>query len=118
MYTIEIIQGDTSPTFKFQRKTSDGEVITTLPQKMWITFKKDTKNDKALIQKTLDNGIEYNSEDNFYRFRLEHEDTANLCYGNYGFDVAIINENGDRITLLNNGVLSVVDHYTKQSNEV
>ena len=118
MCRIEIIQGDTSPTYKFQRITSNGDVITTLPHKMWITFKKDTKTEKALIQKTLENGIEYNSEDNYYRFRLLHEDTANLCYGTYGFDVAIINENGDRVTLLNNGVLDVVEHYTMKSNEV
>lgn len=118
MYEIELIHGDTSPVFKFQRKNNEGAVIKTRPQKMWITFKKDSKSERALIQKTLENGIEYNDSDNYYRFRLFPEDTVNLCYGTYGFDVAIINENGEKLTLLNNGVLKLVDHYTTKNNEV
>lgn len=118
MYTIEIVQGDTSPVYKFQRKDIDGNVITTPPLKMWLTVKADTKTDKALIQKTLGNGIEYNKIDNFYRFQLLPQDTAKLCYGSYGFDIAILDDNGNKFTLLNNGVLNVVEHYTKQCNEV
>lgn len=118
MYEIELIHGDTSPVFKFQRKNNTGEVITTLPQKMWITFKKDSKSEKALIQKTLADGITYSDVDNYYRFRLLPEDTVDLCYGTYGFDVAIINESGEKLTLLNNGVLKLVDHYTTKNNEV
>lgn len=116
MKKITIIQGDVSPVFKFQRKYNDGNIISTLPKKMWITFKKNSMCDECLFQKTLENGIVF--EDNFYKFQLLSEDTNNLSYGIYEFDVAIINEIGEKKTLLNDGTLEVVKHYTKKCNEV
>lgn len=113
---IEIVQGDTSPVFKFQRKYDDGAVITTQPQKMWITFKKSCSCDESLFQKTLEDGITF--EDNYYKFQLNSHDTCHLAYGTYGFDIAIINEAGEKKTLLNNGELEIVKHYTKKCNEV
>lgn len=115
---IEIVQGDTSKIYKFQRKNIDNEVIKTLPLKMWITFKYTYNDNEMLFQKTLENGIIYSEEDNYYRFQLLPEDTNNLAYGTYGFDIAILNESGEKKTLLNNGKLEVVHHYTKKENEV
>ena len=116
MKKIQIIQGDVSPVFKFQRKYSDGTVIPTLPQKMWITFKKNSACNECLFQKTLDTGITF--KDNFYKFQLLSDDTNNLSCGIYEFDIAIINERGEKKTLLNEGKLEVVKHYTKKCNEV
>ena len=118
MFEIKIVQGDTSPVFKFQRKDTNDGVIKTRPQKMWVTFKVDSKKEKALFQKTLENGIEYSDADNYYRFRLTKEDTEGLCYGKYGFDIAVLNESGEKVTILNDGVLLVLEHYTKKCNEV
>ena len=119
MKKIVLIQGDTSPVFKFQRKLEGDNVITTLPQKMWITFKISCSCDVCLFQKTLEDGtITFSTEDNYYRFQLQPEDTCNLPFGVYGFDIAIINEDGDKKTLLNEGVLEIVRHYTKKCNEV
>lgn len=115
---IEIIQGDTSPVYKFQRKNADGKVITSTPQKMWITFKENTYTNEVLFQKTLEDGINYSEEDNYYRFNIKSEDTENMPYGMYGFDIAIINEEGEKKTLLNDGVFEVRKHYTKKQNEV
>jgi len=119
---IEIVQGDTSKVYKFQRKLKDAEgkktVIKTLPKKMWITFKNSCFCDDALFQKTLENGITYNETDNYYRFQLLPEDTCKLKYGTYGFDIAIINEAGEKKTLLKNGQLNIVEHYTHKCNEV
>jgi len=115
---IELVQGDTSNTYKFQRKNIDGEVITTLPQKMWITFKETSLDKDYVLQKTLLNGIKYNEEDNYYRFQLSSEDTCDLTYGIYGFDIAILNELGEKKTLLRAGVLEIVKHYTNKNNEV
>lgn len=115
---IELIQGDTSKTYKFQRKTIDGTPITTIAAKMWITFKYNQEKENAVFQKTLENGIIYNEEDNYYRFRIEAEDTEKLYPGTYGFDIAIINEDGEKKTLYNNGILEILDHYTKKVNEV
>lgn len=119
MKRIELIQGDTSPIYKFQRKDSNGNVITTLPQKMWITFKSDCSCKDCLFQKKLeDNSITYSNEDNYYRFKLKSDDTCKLNYGTYGFDIAILNENNEKKTLLNDGELVIVKHYTKKCNEV
>lgn len=113
---IEIVQGDTSPIYKFQRKYDDGTVITTQPNKMWITFKRSCSCDECLFQKTLEDGITF--EDGYYKFQLVSDDTCHLAYGTYGFDIAIINEAGEKKTLLNNGELEIVKHYTKKCNEV
>lgn len=116
MNKIELVQGDTSPIYKFQRKYKDGTVITTQPKKMWITFKRSFRCDESLFQKTLENGIKL--EDGYYKFQLLSEDTCDLNYGTYGFDIAIINENDEKKTLLNDGELEIVKHYTKKCNEV
>ena len=115
---IKIVQGDTSKIYKFQRKNLDGIVITTLPQRMWITFKETYAEDNCILQKTLEKGILYNEEDNYYRFQLSAEDTCNLNFGTYGFDIAIINEQGEKKTLLCDGQLEILKHYTKKCNEV
>ena len=63
---MEIIRGDTK-YFKFQRKRKhDGEVIETLPDKLYFTLKFSDMDDKALIQKTIGDGIEYNDTDKYY----------------------------------------------------
>lgn len=115
---IELVQGDTSCIYKFQRKGKDETVITTKPKKMWITFKDTCICDDSIFQKTLENGITYNEEDNYYRFQILPEDTYNLPYGTYGFDIAIINEDGEKKTLLKKGTLEIVEHYTHKCNEV
>lgn len=118
MGKIELVQGDTSGIYKFQRKYKGGGVITTLPQKMWITFKKSTNYTEAVFQKTLDDGIEFSEDDYYYRFQILPNDTNNLCCDTYGYDIAIINEIGEKKTLLKNGVLKIEDHYTHKNNEV
>lgn len=115
---IKLIQGDASSTFKFQRRTFDGSPIKTKCQKMWITFKSNTNDSTPAFQKTLENGISFNEEDFYYKFQIDEEDSDSLPIGEYGFDIAIINESGDKKTILNDGVLRIVDHYTKKENEV
>lgn len=114
---IELIRGDTSVVYKFQRINAEG-AIKTKAKKMWITFKKTTECKDALFQRTLENGITFSEVDYYYRFKLESEDTCNLSIGSYGFDIKIINEAGETKTLLNNGVLRLVTNYTHKENEV
>lgn len=115
---IELIQGDTSCIYKFQRKDDNGEVIKIKAKKVWITFKETPKDNDFKFQKTLDNGVDYSEKDNYYRFKIASEDTAELPYGIYGFDIAILNEADEKKTLLNNGILEIVKHYTHKENEV
>lgn len=118
MEKIELIRGDTSDVYKFQRTDADGNVITTKAEKMWITFKKAPESKTVSFQKTLDNGISFSEEDYCYRFKIASEDTRKLACGNYGFDIAIINEAGEKKTLLNNGILELIGHYTHIEDEV
>ena len=115
---INVVKGDVSDTYRFKRTYDDGTVIKTSPEKMWITFKKGTWCDEALFQKTLEKGIKYSEEDNYYRFRLESEDTCDLDYGTYYFDIAIINELGEKKTLKNDCELEIGKHCTEKNNEV
>ena len=118
MKKISVVQGDTSKIYKFTRKDAEGNVITTLPLKMWMTFKETTKCGKALFQRTMGDGIAFSHDDNCYRFQLQPEDTENLGYGEYAFDIKIVNEKGDKKTILEDGVLEIKDHCTHKQNEV
>lgn len=119
MTEIELIQGDDSPVYKFQRKDKHGNVITTLPKEMWITFKQSCCHEECLFQKKLSSGeITFDNTDNYYKFQILSDDTSSIPYGVYGFDIAIRNEQNRKITLLPEGQLIVVKHYTKKCNEV
>lgn len=50
------IRGDTRKYY-FQRKNADGEVITSRPDSLYFTVKKDYRAEDFLIQKTLDDMI-------------------------------------------------------------
>ena len=116
---IKLVQGDVSKVYRFQRTDEEGNVIKTLPKKMWLTLKNNCYEDEFVLQKTLeDNSITYSETDNYYRFQFKSEDTCNLPCGKYGFDIAIINENDEKKTLKKNGELELEQHYTHKSNEV
>lgn len=118
MMEIELIQGDDSPVYKFQRKDKSGNVITTLPKEMWITFKESCCHDDCLFQKKLTSGdITFDATDNYYKFQISSDETHALPYGIYGFDIAIRNEKDKKTTLLPEGRLVIVKHYTKKCNE-
>lgn len=114
---MEITRGN-NKTFKFQRKREDESVITELPKQMYITFKNDEYEKDALFQKRLNNGtIEYSKSDNYYRFEIVPEDTDDLDYGNYFFDITIRNNHNKKITI-KKGYLAVTKSSTHKENEV
>lgn len=90
---LEMIRGDTF-ILKFQRKDSEGEVIKKLPDKMWLTVKKNYKTQDIAIEKSLENEtIFFDEDDYFYRVILEHEDTKDLKYKTYVYDVQVETDN-------------------------
>lgn len=113
---MEITRGDYK-IFKFKRTRKDKTIITELPDKMYITFKNNTTTSKALFQKTLaNNSIKYSEEDNYYRFEILPEDTNNLAYSKYYFDIEIIND--DKPRTIYKGFLDVTEECTHKANEV
>lgn len=86
--TITITRGDTA-SFGITIKDASGTEYT--PQAgdtVTFTVKKSTKSEEALIQKT---GVS---------IALEHEDTAELKYGIYAYDVQLEYANGNIDTFI------------------
>lgn len=85
------VKRGTNKTFKFQRKLTDGTVIITVPEEIYFTVKKSCCNEDELFQKTLSAGeIVFNPNDNYYRFEILPEDTEGLIFGDYEYDIKVI----------------------------
>lgn len=88
--SLKFTRGDTF-SFKFQRKDKDGEIIETISEKMWFTVKKNYNSTDTLIQKTLLNDIVFDDETKYYHVTIQSEDTRELNYGDYVYDIQIMN---------------------------
>ena len=88
---MEIIRGDYK-AIKVQRKTKLQEVITEKPDKMYFTVKISEYRKKVLLQKTFDNGIKFDQTTGWYTIEILPEDTNNLDYGAYIYDIEIIKD--------------------------
>lgn len=113
---IDIIRGD-NRTFKFQRKTEQGTLISDLPNEMYITFKPNDVIQNYVIQKLYSkNEITFDSSNNYWSFELKPEDTNNLSYGEYLFDIEIITEE-NKVKTICEGILTINPEITFASNE-
>lgn len=112
---MEIIRGDTE-NFKFQRKNKSEEVIKTKPDFLFFTLKDSYYSKEYLFQKRLDKDIFYSEEDNYYRFTINPEDTDNLDYGSYVYDIEVIT--GDVVKTIAKGTLEIKEEVTFAENEV
>lgn len=90
MNTLKQTRGDTV-SYTFQRKDTEGSVITTIPEAIFFTVKSTFNTPKVLIQKSiLQMAMDIHG---VWRFTIENSDTENLPYGVYVFDLQIT-ENG------------------------
>lgn len=113
---MEMTRGDTFE-FRFQRQTTDKQIITTKPDKMFFTVKNNTYLQKALIQKKLeDNTITFDEKTNYYHVTINPEDTNDLSYGDYSYDIEIIDKG--KVKTIAKGILRITDEVTFASNEV
>jgi hypothetical protein len=110
---MRIIRGD-NKTFTFQRKNKNGEVITEKPDKMYLTIKQNEYEKQALIQKTFDNGIRF--ENDTYYVKFIPEDTDNLSFSEYVYDIEIIN--GDIVKTIKKDTFVIESEVTHKENEV
>lgn len=103
-------RGDQFPvSFKIKNK-HDGTYITEV-DKIFITFRKNpSKSSPVLFQRTIED-IEFDSETNKFKFYILKEDTKDLEYGEYGFDIEItIGE----LIKTKTGTLTITDEYTME----
>lgn len=87
--TISQIRGDTR-RYKFERINADGSIILTPPDKLYFTVKKTYISKEMLIQKKLEDFVI--DADGTYHFTILPDDTNNLKYGTYVFDIEVITD--------------------------
>ena len=113
---MNITRGDTK-TFIFQRKDINNQVIAQKPDEMYITIKRNTELQSFIIQKRLNDGsITYDEETNYYSFTILPIDTNNLEYGDYKYDIEIIE--AGKVRTIKKGIFTIEEEVTFASNEV
>lgn len=112
---MELIRGDTLK-LKFLRKNKKGEIITTKPDKLYFTVKTNYYSKNYLFQKVLGKDIIYSEQDNYYRFTINPDDTNNLSYGFYVYDIEVVT--GSIVKTIAKGNLDIKEEVTFVENEV
>lgn len=85
---MRITRGDTK-NLAFTRKDGNGAVIESIPDEVWFTVKENCTTEKKLIQKTFTSEDITIDENYQYHFTIAHEDTKDLDYGEYVYDIQI-----------------------------
>jgi len=111
---VKIIRGDYKE-FKIIRKTQDGEIIDEAIDKMYFTVKKSCYLKDYLFQKTLDNGIIYDETNKCYIVKIKPEDTNDLSFDTYYYDVEI--KKDDEVKTLIVDTFVVEKEVTHSGNE-
>lgn len=94
----------------------NNEAVKEKADKVYFSVKCNYKDDEVVFQKTLDNGITFNEETGVYTIELLPNDTNELCFGDYDYDIEII-RNGKVDTPLM-GVFKIGKEVTHKCNEV
>lgn len=110
--TLAMTRGDTA-RFKFQRVDADGEVITSRPDSLFFTVKSNTQNQAFKFQKTLDDMTI--DSDGTYHFTIIPTDTNGLAFGQYYYDLEVI-DSGVKTTI-SIGNFIIEPEVTYASNE-
>ena len=99
---MDLIRGDTAK-YKFRRYNSEGNVIGTKADAIYFTVKTNGYSNKILLQKTLSD-IEFDDEF-YYHITINSEDTDNLEYGTYMYDVEVI-QDGNKTTTVGEFIIN------------
>jgi hypothetical protein len=113
---FEFIRGDTKPLLKFKLKDKEGNELSLSPtDKLFFTVKQNSKAKKVIIQKTIGNGITI-GDDGYIHIRLESDDTAEIAYGTYGYDIELKTATGI-VKTLTLGTITLTDEFTWKGDE-
>lgn len=110
--TLQMIRGDTVK-YKFQRKDSEGEVITATPDALYFTVKETTTKQRPVFQKTLED-MQMDSDGN-WSFTIEPADINGLQYWKYAYDLEVIQ--GGVKTTISIGTFIIKPEVTWAQNE-
>lgn len=111
---LEFVRGDTKP-LKFQIKDNNGNILKMdLDDELIFTIKKNYNTKKIILQKKISDGsIHYDS--GYYFITLTHEDTANLKYSTYVYDIQLMS--GEIVVTLILGTITLTEEVTHIENE-
>lgn len=109
-------RGDLYPV-RFQIYETETEVTHIDFTQIYMTCKRNNNERTPLFQKSLSNGTIVKIDDGDYQFYIEPEDTNGLQYGEYSFDIELINDN-PRIKQTIAGTLRLSEETTWAENEV
>lgn len=110
---IEFTRGDTQ-FLRFQLKDAEGNLIELSENdKVYFTVKQNQNSEDILIQKKFPESISY--DDEYYYFTLNSEDTSDLQYGTYQYDIEL--KSGDYVKTLVFGTITLTEEITHRGNE-
>lgn len=112
---MEFTRGDTYK-FKFQRLDSNNEPIITKANKMWFTVKENYYTNEVIFQKTLEDNTITFTDDGYYHITINPEDTNNLEFRDYYFDIQ--REIDNNILTIAKGILTLTYEVTSANDEV
>lgn len=115
-FELTLIRGD-SYRLTFSLFNKKGEPIVLADNDMcYFTVKEKLTHEEYIFQKKYGDGITYNSQTGLYEIRLSPEDTCDLDFASYKFDIKV--KIGEEIvkTILR-GVLILMINVTHRCNE-
>ena len=110
-------RGDLYPV-RFQIYETATEITHIDFSQIYMTCKKNNKERTPLFQKSLSSGTITKIDDGDYQFFIEPEDTNDLQFGEYVFDIELINDSDPRIKQTVSGTLRLAEETTWAVNEV
>ena len=113
---LEFTRGDTK-AFKFKLQDKNKQPLNlTGSDNLYMTVKKDINSNKIIFQKRTGNGIEL-KDDGYYHVTINPDDTNDLPYGQYGYDIELKTGTGIVKTLVV-GTITLTEEYTFKGDEI
>lgn len=112
---IEIIRGDSFAINVRMTDKEGKEIIVGEDGQVYFTMKKTYNDEEAILQKDLNDGIVY-SEEIGYRITFNTNDTNELPYGKYVFDIEY--KVNDFVRTVAIGTIKLKNEVTFKENEV
>lgn len=110
---LEFTRGDTQ-FIKFQLKDAKGNSLEiTNSEKIYFTVKQNQNSKKILIQKRYPSEIKFS--DGYFYIELTSEDTSNLNYGTYQYDIEF--KTGEFVKTLGFGTITLTEEITHKGDE-
>lgn len=113
---LTLIRGDTYNLTFSLFGAEEKPIILSSQDKCYFTVKKDFIHEDYIFQKRYGEGITYNEQTGLYEIKIKQDDTCDLNFGSYKFDIKV--KLGDEIvkTILR-GALVLTNNATHRCNE-